>query len=94
MSQENYNETIKSQLKADLIVIGTEVTLKGIKTGKISRVYVSKNAPQAVRDDIKHYSDLEGTEIIDLEMFNDELGTLCKKHFPISVLGVKKKSDE
>lgn len=71
------------------VVFGTELVIKGLKTGSLSKVWISSNCPDDVIQSIEHYSKISKVEIVKLETPNDELGTLCKKPFSISVLGVK-----
>ena len=40
--------------------------------------------------DIKHYAQLDSVEIIELPQSNEELGTLCRKPFPVSVIASTK----
>lgn len=81
---------IHKLLKGKNIVIGTEKTLKNLKLGKISKVYISSNCSEKVMDSIEHYSRLSKAVMIKLKYPNDELGILCKKPFSISVLSVPK----
>jgi len=81
---------IKKLLKTKKLVIGTEITIKRLKAGKLAQVFVSSNCPDKIKKDIEYYSKLGGTNIIKLKIPNDELGIVCKKPFSISVLGVIK----
>lgn len=81
---------IKKLLEEDKIIIGTNATTKQLKLGRIAKIYLSKNTPKEVKGDIEYYSKLGGVEIVNLDQNNEELGTVCRKPFPISVLGVKK----
>mgnify|MGYP001602334314 CR=1 FL=1 len=83
-------EEITKLVKAKKAVVGTQLTLKFLKEGKLSKVYLSANAPLEVKDDIKTYAAISGVEIVELDVPNDELGVICKKPFPISVLGALK----
>ncbi len=79
---------LKKLAEQGKLVMGTERTLTKLKAGHIAKVFVSSNCPQQVRDSINHYTQLSNAEIIDLDYHNDELGTVCKKPFAISVAGV------
>jgi len=81
---------IKQLLEKEKIIIGTNETVKKLKLGKIAKVFLSSNAPKAVRDDIEYYSTLSKVEVVTLDYPNMELGTICRKPFPISVLSVAK----
>ena len=79
-------------LKTKKLVIGTDRTIKNLKLGKLGKIFLSSNCPAGVKEDVVHYSKLSKVEIIKLNYPNDEVGTLCKKPFSISVIGVKKES--
>ena len=81
---------LRKLLKGKGLIIGSERTLKNLRLGKISRVYISSNCALETKDSIEHYSKLSKAEVIKLKYPNDELGILCKKPFSISVLSVMK----
>jgi len=83
-------EEIKQIVKEEKAVIGTKEVIKNLKLGKIKKVFVTSNCPDKVKEDIKYYSKLSGAEVVQLEQPNDELGTICKKPFSISILGLLK----
>ena len=72
------------------LVIGTERVMKLLKTGNISKVFLTVNCPDSVREDVARYAGLAKAEIVELDIPNDELGIVCKKPFSISVAGVSK----
>ena len=79
---------IKKNLKTKKLVVGTKQTLKNLKLGKLEKVFVTANCPESVKKDVAHYSSLSGCEVQSLDIPNEELGTICKKQFAISVLGL------
>ena len=81
---------IKKMMKSGSVVIGTERAIKSLKLGKVQKVLVSSNCPDAVEKDINYYAGLSGAEIHKLECPNDELSVICKKPFSISVLALVK----
>jgi len=83
-------DDIKKLLKSKNLVIGTQRTMRYLKTGKLSKVYISSNCPAEIKEDIKYYSELSSTPVVELEQSNEEIGILCKKPFFISVLSVLK----
>jgi len=91
MAKETVDKTIaeiKKLLKDKKLIIGTERTIKNLKLGRISKVYVSSNCPENVNDDISYYSKLANAAVLKLSYPNDELGVICKKPFSISVLSI------
>lgn len=83
-------EEIRKNLKSEKLIIGAEETIKALKHGKLSKVYLASNCSPAIRSDIEHYTKLGGTELVNLDMPNDELGVACRKTFSISVLSMLK----
>ncbi len=86
---EDHNATIKKLLETSKMSIGRDLVLKGLKNGKIKKVYMAKNTDADTKKDLEHYAKLGGIELIKLPLANDELGVICKKPFNISVLGQK-----
>jgi len=83
-------EEIKKLLKTKKLVIGTEKTIKNIKLGKVNMVFLAANCPSRVEEDIDYYKKIGKFKVVKLKYPNDELGTVCKKPFFISVLSVLK----
>lgn len=83
-------EEIRKYIESEKVIIGTEVTLKKLKSNDLNKVFLSSNIPEDIKEDIMHYSSLQDIEIINLDILNDELGVICKKPFSVSLLGILK----
>lgn len=81
---------IKKNLKSKKLIIGTDITIKNMKLGKIKKIFLSSNCPENTKKDIEYYSKISKIDVINLSQKNDELGLICKKPFPISVLSLVK----
>jgi len=81
---------IKQYLKTDKLILGTQGVLKNLRNAKLEKVFVSSNCPQDVLSDIEKYSGFSKTEIVQLEVPNNELGVICRKPFAVSVIGLLK----
>ncbi|MEK6940459.1 MAG: ribosomal L7Ae/L30e/S12e/Gadd45 family protein [Nanoarchaeota archaeon] len=81
-------DELKKAVKQKGIVIGTERTLKRLRAGKVSTVFVSKNCPNEARQTIERYAKLSKTRIVNLDINNDELGISAKKPYSIAVLSI------
>ena len=90
MAKKITSAEIKKLLKSGNVILGTERAVKGLKLGKIDKVFVSSNCPSRSENDLNYYARLSGAELHKLEYPNDELGVICKKPFSISVLAVVK----
>jgi len=80
---------IKKALEDKKIIIGTERALKALKKDRLRTIYITKNCPPQVSGDLTYYAKLAQVETVHLEQPNDELGTLCRKPFSVSVVCVK-----
>ncbi len=83
-------EEIKALLKEGRVVIGSDTVIKLMRAGQIGKVMLASNCSSKTTATAEHYGRLAGVGVVRLAYPNDELGILCKKPFPISVLGVKR----
>ena len=74
--------------KASKLVFGSERSLKLLKNDKLERIYLAENCKEDLKEEIKRYGGK--AEVIELDMPNGEIGTICKKPFSISVVGLNK----
>ena len=78
------------QNQPERVVIGSNRTLKLLKLSKVDKVYIAKNAPEDILNDIKYYAKLANVEVIPLSLSNEELGAILKKPFKVAVVSVLK----
>ena len=85
-----YTTEIKKAKNEDKLVIGYKKTLKELGKGNIAKVFLSNNAPDFMKSKFNKIkkSSKNFTYFI-LTIDNTELGTLCKKPFSVSCLGIK-----
>ena len=83
-------EALRGMLRSEKAVIGTDRTLKELKQGALASIYLAKNCPAETQSDIQHYSKIAGVEVHSVGVMNNELGTLCRKPFSVSVVGLLK----
>lgn len=77
-------EAVRREFKEGKLVIGTSKTLKMLRDGKISRVYITNSTPKETKLQIKD------VDVKKLRISATELGKFLGKTFPIAVCGVKK----
>ncbi|HLC74762.1 MAG TPA: ribosomal L7Ae/L30e/S12e/Gadd45 family protein [Candidatus Nanoarchaeia archaeon] len=80
---------VKQAIKEGNAVIGLQRTLKLLKQKKIKKIFLASNTAKLTKEDIAHYSKLANVTVADLELKNEDLGTICKKPFSISVISVR-----
>lgn len=78
-------EDLRKALKEGHLIYGTDKTMKMLKNGKLSTIFLASNCPSKTREEIKSLAKLSSINIKELKETNEELGTICKKTFSISV---------
>ncbi len=73
---------LKKALKEKKIVYGVERTMKNLKLGKTTAIFLAKNCPEDLKKKIKKYS----VEIIEMNEPSDELALICKRPHMIAVM--------
>lgn len=81
---------IKKLLGNENLIIGKERTIKNLKLGKVEKIFLSSNCSADMLSDVENYARQGNVEIVKLNQNNKELGTICKKPFPISMLSLLK----
>lgn len=79
-------EELKKAIKDKKLTYGTNQTLQGLKLGKLSTVFLALNCPADVRNDINQYAKLADAKVVELDIPDDEIGTVCKKRHSVAVL--------
>ena len=88
MAEKDINKEIKKLIGTKNLLTGTKETLKALRIGSAKTIILSSNCPADVKNDIKYYANLSKAEVIESDKTNIELGVLCKKQHPISVLSI------
>ena len=83
-------EDIKKLVKDKKVFIGTDQTLKNLRQRKVSKVFLASNCPAETKETVERYAKMAGADVEQIGIPNDELGIICRKHYFISVMSVKK----
>ena len=71
------------------VIIGENETLRSLKAGELTHVYLASNAKQSTVDDVEYYADLQdGVDVTHLDEHNEELGDRCRKPFNVQVISI------
>jgi large subunit ribosomal protein L30e len=85
-----YEEDIRKLLTTKKLVIGEDEVLKHARKGTLGKVYHASNMNKSVLADLQRYGKISHFEVLDTKVLNDDLGTVCKKPYSISTIGVLK----
>lgn len=78
-------DKLRKAIAAKKFKVGTEETIKALKSGEAKEVYVSSNCPDELKERVKKYVDTVGGSFNQLKVNNEELGVICKKPFSINM---------
>lgn len=84
-------KSIRKSIESNNVVFGLKETVKNVKLGNVSTVYISSNLPDTAKNDLMRYCKISKFKIVSLGDSNEELGVICKKPFSVSVLSVLNK---
>ena len=87
---EDLASDLRKKITENKIVIGTQITKKKLLNKKLKKVIFAKNCSEEIRAEFEKYCKLIGTKYEESTLNNEELGILCRKQYPASVLGVLK----
>ena len=79
-------EDLKKAVKEKELTLGSRQTLDKVKTGKVKVVYITKDCPEIVKNDLLHYTKITEVKVDTLDITASELGAIVKKQFSVSVL--------
>jgi len=88
MVEKDIAKEIKKLVGTKNLVTGTKESIKHLKKGTAKQVVLSSNCPKEVRDDVAHYAKIGGVLVVETDKTNLEMGVLCKKQHPVSVLSI------
>lgn len=81
---------IKDIIKKGNVIFGTEQTLKAAKNGTLKTAFMASNCKEDVKEDLTKYASIGNFELINLDINNRDFGTIAKKPFSVSIIGVLK----
>ncbi len=89
---EQLLKKVQTSVKEGKVIMGYEETLKKLKvSNEIELIVVAQNTPEHMKKDVMYNAKLAGVEVVEVEENGVELGNICGKPFPVSVLAITTK---
>lgn len=79
---------VRLAVETGKVEFGAKNGMKDSLLGKARLIVVSSNAPHVLLEDINYYSKLSGIPVLVFDGTSMELGSICGKPYPVSVLSV------
>ncbi len=83
-------EQIRKLIEEKKVTIGADETMRALRNDQIKTLILASNTAAQTRESVMRAATLTNVPVDDLSLPNDQLGTMCKKPFAISVLGIKR----
>ena len=80
---------IRLAVESGKIRFGARNSIKDSLLGKAKLFVVATNVPSQIRERVEHYSEVSGIPVVRFDGTTLELGSVCGKPFPVSVLSVQ-----
>lgn len=82
MDITDLSKALQSAVKTGNVVIGSNLTVKAVASGKAQLAVIASNCPKDTRDKIA------GVPVMDFPGLGFDLGTACGKPYPIAALAI------
>ncbi len=79
---------IKGVVKKGEVIYGSRSVVSGLLNDNPKLIIISSNCPSENKEEIMYYSRLSKTPCRLVDIDSVELGSICGKPFPVSVIGV------
>ncbi len=79
---------VRLAVETGKVEFGSKTGVKDSLLGKAKLIVVASNAPRELQEDIQHYSKLSNIQVLTFDGTSMELGSICGKPYPVSVLSV------
>ena len=81
-------KSIRMAVDTGKVLLGKNESFRSINTGKSKLIILAGNAPIDVRVGVKKRAKLSNISVYEYEGTSIELGSLCGKPYPISVMSI------
>ncbi|MBD3398252.1 50S ribosomal protein L30e [Candidatus Micrarchaeota archaeon] len=82
------SSAIRLAVESGKVGFGSRKGVKDILLGNLKLVVLAGNVPPALAEDVKRYGQLSEILLVEFPGTSLELGSICGKPFPVSVLAV------
>ena len=87
---EKEEKEINKAISQGKVILGRDRNLKLMKQGKVKKVYLAKNTPDFIRQEVEVVAKSEGVNVINLDKTSNQIGVMVGKRFNVLVLGILK----
>ena len=89
----SFENELRRSIKTGKVVFGAKETIKLVKLGKAKAVIMASLAKPELKEDLRYYAKLSGIPVYVYRGSPYDLGSLCGKPFPVSMLAIVEPGD-
>ena len=86
MDSAALSKAIRMCMESGEIILGARETMQGARNGKGKALVLAANVPHDASSDVRRYAALSNLSIIEFGGTSMDLGSVCGKPFPVSML--------
>lgn len=90
---KDIKDRISAVIRTGKVVIGSNKVITALLGSNVKLIILSKNCPRDLKERIIYYSKLSKTPYYIIESNSLEFGSICRKPFSVSALGVLDQGD-
>jgi len=83
-----FSSALRLAVESGKVEFGSKAGLKNALTGNVKLIVLATNTPKETLDSVVKYSTASNIPLIQFEGSSMELGSICGKPFPVSVLSI------
>ncbi|MCS7105797.1 MAG: ribosomal L7Ae/L30e/S12e/Gadd45 family protein [Candidatus Aenigmarchaeota archaeon] len=84
----NLAKVIQDAIKTNKAIVGYRESIKHLKLNRAELIVLAKNSPEKIKKEIEHIAKVENIKLEIVEE-SKELGVMCGKPFPVTVVVIK-----
>jgi len=88
LTRPELEREIKNVIRTGKYILGSRRSLKAVLTGKAKAIVVASKILPTIEADVLHYATLGGIPVIRYPGTSYDLGLVCGKQFPVSVMAI------
>ena len=84
---------LRMALNTGRVHLGTKIAMRELRRGRAKIAILSSNCPDQTRDEIETHGRLSNIPVLEHQKDSIDLGVLCGKPFPVSVIVINDTGD-
>ena len=93
MSSSKIDHELRMALNTGKVYLGTKIAMRELRRGRAKIAIISSNCPKNIKDSIVTHGRLSNIPVLENQKDSIDLGILCGKPYPVSVIVINDTGD-